>query len=307
MALPYDGHASGLKKALTGSAVVHALILAALLVIGWSGKNRIIQETVFVDIVSSIPRAPGPANGQASVSEPPDIGGSIKGAEEKKALQKSVTKDTAEKADVKIPAKETAKKEHQSAKKPSVKETVQKKEAAAKHKEMASVEEALKRVAENVRKKDEAAEVESRIADIRRRDEAEQGAVTKRLAEVKKSLAQRTPSAGAPAGRDTSPGRMSAVEAKYPAYYSIIKDRVQAAWIYPEGFNANEVSIVISIKIAKSGRLIDSWVEKGSGNKNFDDSLINAVRKAAPFPPLPQDFKNVYLETGLRFCPLCKE
>lgn len=306
MARPYDGHATGMRRAVTGSLVIHALILAALLTVGWSERSMITQDPVFVDIVSSMREASEPT-GEMAPPKPQGNDNAETEVEAKKAPQKSAAKDTAQKAEVKVPAKEKSKAEPKAEKKSVDAEAGQRREAARKEKERASVEEALKRVAEKVRKKDAATAVESRIAEIRRKDEAEQGAVTKGLAEVKKGLAQRPPAAGIAAGLETGPGRRKTIEARYPAYYSIIKDRVQAAWIYPEGFNASNVSIVISIKISKSGRLIDSWVEKGSGNKNFDDSLINAVKKASPFPPLPQDFKNVYLETGLRFCPLCKE
>lgn len=306
MAHPYDGDGQGMRRAVTGSLILHALILAALLTVGWSGPSRIMQDPVFVDIVSNVRKASEPAGGTIP-PKPTDAEGADKGKTVKKTDQKAEADNAHQKAAVKVPAKQTSKAEPKAAKRPDDADVVLRRDAAKKEKERASVEEALKRVTEKVQKKEDASAIESRIAEIRRKDEAEQGALRKRLADVKKSLAQRPPASGITAVRDTGSGRNTAIEAKYPAYYSIIKDRVQAAWIYPEGFNANDVSIVISIKIGKSGRLIDSWVEKGSGNKNFDDSLINAVKKASPFPPLPQDFKNVYLETGLRFCPLCKE
>ncbi|MEK6759272.1 MAG: cell envelope integrity protein TolA [Deltaproteobacteria bacterium] len=306
MAHPYDGPSRGMRRAVTGSLIIHALVLAALLTIGWSGQRSIMQDPVFVDIVSTGRKASEPA-GKAIPPKPPDDASADKGKAVKKTDQKAEADNARQKAAVKIPAKQTSKAEPKAAKRPDDADVVLRRDAAKKEKERASVEEALKRVAEKVRKKDDASAIESRIAEIRRKDEAEQGAIKKRLADVKKTLAQRPPASGITTARETGSGRSAAIEAKYPAYYSIIKDRVQAAWIYPEGFNANDVSIVISIKIGKSGRLIDSWVEKSSGNKNFDDSLINAVKKASPFPPLPQDFKNVYLETGLRFCPLCKE
>lgn len=306
MAHPYDGPSRGMRRAVTGSLILHALILAALLTVGWSGPNRIMQDPVFVDIVSSVRKASEPADSTIP-PKPTDAESADDGKEAKNTPQKTETASTAQKAAVKVPAKQSSKAEPKAAKRPEDAVTALKRDAAKKEKERASVEEALKRVTEKVQKKDDASAIESRIAEIRRKDEAEQGAIKKKLDDVKKTLAEKPPASGITAAKEAGAGRNTEIEAKYPAYYSIIKERVQAAWIYPEGFNASDVSIVISIKIGKSGRLIDSWVEKGSGNKNFDDSLINAVRKASPFPPLPQDFKNVYLETGLRFCPLCKE
>ncbi len=283
---------------------MHALILALLLFIGWSGQRRIMQDPVFVDLVSGVRQGSTPVAEAvppaAESKERPD-----KTEETKKADRKAEAVHGAQKTTVKIPLKPGSKAEQKVEKRPA--EASKAKDAVQKKKEAASVEEALKRVSEKVRKKDDAAAVESRIEEMRRRSEAEKGALAKEVSEVKKSLTRRSPAAGSMVRTDAGSGRSAAIEARYPAYYSLIRDRVQAAWIYPEGFNANDVSIVISIKIGRSGRLIDSWVEKGSGNRSFDESLINAVRKASPFPPLPQDFNSVYLETGLRFCPLCKE
>lgn len=305
MARPYDGDGQGMRRAVTGSLIIHAFILATLLIAGWSGQKRIMQDPVFVDLVSTVSQGQAPVAGPLPVAAAPDARPD-KAEETKKADRETEAVRSAQKTTVKIPVKPVSKTDEKDAKRPA--EVSKGKDAVQKKKEAASVEEALKRVSEKVRKKDDAAAVESRIEEMRRRSEAEKGALAKEISEVKKGLARRSPAAANPREkRDAGSGRSAAIEARYPAYYSLIRDRVQAAWIYPEGFNANDVSIVISIKIGKSGRLIDSWVEKGSGNRSFDESLINAVRKASPFPPLPQDFNNVYLETGLRFCPLCKE
>lgn len=304
MARPYDGDGQGMRRAVTGSLVLHAFILATLLIAGWSGQKRIMQDPVFVDLVSTVRQGPAPVAGPLPVAAAPDARPD-KAEETKKADRKTEAVHSAQKTTVKIPVKPVSKAEQKDAKRPA--EAIKARDAVQKEMEAASVEEALKRVSEKVRKKDDAAEVESRIEEMRRKSEAEKGALAKEVSEVKKGLARRSPAADSIVRRDDGSDRSAAIEARYPAYYSLIRDRVQAAWIYPEGFNANDVSIVISIKIGKSGRLIDSWVEKGSGNRSFDESLINAVRKASPFPPLPQDFNSVYLETGLRFCPLCKE
>lgn len=307
MAHPYDGHTSGMRRAVTSSLVIHAFILAALLFAGWPGQRQFIQDPVFVEIVSGARQVTAPI-AKALPLQPQSEERHDKAKESKKAPLKAEAKRSAQKAAVKIPLKPGPKAELKDARKQADINAAKAGDAAKKVKERASVEEALKRVSEKVSKKEAAAAVESRIADIRRKDEAEKGALDKEIAEVRKGISQRPTAADSSRElRHAGSGQPTAIEARYPAYYSLIRDRVQAAWIYPEGFKADNVSIVISIKIGRSGRLIDSWVEKGSGNRNFDESLINAVRKASPFPPLPQDFSSVYLETGLRFCPLCKE
>jgi TonB family protein len=80
---------------------------------------------------------------------------------------------------------------------------------------------------------------------------------------------------------------------------------VQENWSYPEAYQRAGLSMIVSLRIARTGKLISVWVEERSGNPRFDSSLVNAVKKAAPFEPLPQGFDGAWLETGLRFCPEC--
>jgi len=111
----------------------------------------------------------------------------------------------------------------------------------------------------------------------------------------------------APLPAATSSGvSKESLQLKHKAYFSLIRDHVQENWIYPETFDNEKISVIVSIRIGRDGELIKSWVEKGSGNRQFDDSLLKAVQKASPFPPLPEDFTEDMLETGLRFCPRCE-
>jgi TonB family protein len=58
---------------------------------------------------------------------------------------------------------------------------------------------------------------------------------------------------------------------------------------------------VIDAKILRNGNVDDIGFEKRSGNRYFDESAIKAIRKASPFPPLPEWIKDNYIEVGVRF------
>jgi len=58
-----------------------------------------------------------------------------------------------------------------------------------------------------------------------------------------------------------------------------------AAWRLPT--NANGLKVVIHLRLERSGRVSDVRVEKSSGDKQFDTSAVQAVRRASPFPPVP--------------------
>ena len=59
-----------------------------------------------------------------------------------------------------------------------------------------------------------------------------------------------------------------------------------AAWKLPP--NANRLKVVIRLPVERSGRVSDVRVEKSSGDKQFDASAVQAVRRASPFPPVPE-------------------
>ncbi len=202
-------------------------------------------------------------------------------------------------------------------KKKAAKKTValKKKKALVKRKKPAkSIEKdlskALSAIREKVREEEEQRLIASKIETMKKRREAEE--LVKRLESIKNSLD--APPAGpekktkttAPAMASSSGVKTADLELKHKAYFSLIRDRVQANWIYPENFDNEKISVIVSIRIGRDGTLQKSWVEKGSGNRQFDESLLKAVEKASPFPQLPEDFTEDTLETGLRFCPRCE-
>ena len=95
------------------------------------------------------------------------------------------------------------------------------------------------------------------------------------------------------------------VELKYKAYYDEIWRRVKASWILPEEVisSGEDFLAVVVVRIGRKGELLEMKLEKSSGNKLYDQSCLRAVKKAAPFPPLPKDYPQKYMELGLRFRP----
>jgi TonB family protein len=64
-----------------------------------------------------------------------------------------------------------------------------------------------------------------------------------------------------------------------------------AAWTLPP--NAKGLKVVIRLRLERSGRVSDVRVEKSSGDKQFDASAVQAVRRANPFPPVPDAAKSL--------------
>ena len=89
---------------------------------------------------------------------------------------------------------------------------------------------------------------------------------------------------------------------EFKEYYRKVSEKTQSRWVYSGG-GGEQLQTIISIKIDPRGMLIDSWIEKPSGNNRFDNSALRAVKKASPYPPVPGEITSGPLDIGLRFCP----
>ena len=90
----------------------------------------------------------------------------------------------------------------------------------------------------------------------------------------------------------------SALEAYYGAIWSRIRDK----WAFPPGLlSGQELVAVIHVRIMKSGAVENITLEKRSANAFFNESALNAVRKAAPYPPFPAGIRDQSMEVGIRF------
>ncbi|MBN1256051.1 MAG: cell envelope integrity protein TolA [Deltaproteobacteria bacterium] len=77
-----------------------------------------------------------------------------------------------------------------------------------------------------------------------------------------------------------------------------VQDRVKSFWAIPDTLSGEGLNAVIIIEIGKNGELLKTEFEKYSGNDVFDQAVIRAIKKAAPFEPPPG---SVPLKIGLRF------
>lgn len=94
----------------------------------------------------------------------------------------------------------------------------------------------------------------------------------------------------------------SEMNMKMKVYYSVIWSMIKEKWALPEGIlSDNDLETVIGAKIFKNGSVVELNFEKRSGNRYFDESAIKAVKKAAPFPPLPEWMNEKYIDLGIRF------
>jgi colicin import membrane protein len=90
--------------------------------------------------------------------------------------------------------------------------------------------------------------------------------------------------------------------AKMNVYYSLIWSRIRGKWTLPQGILPREnIEAIIQAKILRNGTVVDLSFEKRSGNRYFDESAMKAIKKASPFPPLPDSIRDNNIDVGIRF------
>ena len=57
----------------------------------------------------------------------------------------------------------------------------------------------------------------------------------------------------------------------------------------------------ILYRISKDGELVKNTIVKSSGNKEFDEIALKAIKSSAPFKKLPESYKENYLDMKLKF------
>ena len=94
----------------------------------------------------------------------------------------------------------------------------------------------------------------------------------------------------------------SEINMKMKAYCSEVWFMIKEKWALPEGILPDDnLEAIIEAKILRNGSVSHLSFEKESGNRYFDESAIKAVKKAEPFPPLPEGVDKRYIDLGIRF------
>jgi TonB family protein len=96
---------------------------------------------------------------------------------------------------------------------------------------------------------------------------------------------------------------LNAPEIQYISYFASIKRKIELVWQYPyEAAVAGiEGELTVDFVIARSGKVESIALVRGSGHKILDDEAIRSIRIAAPFDPIPAEYKIPSLQIRGRF------
>jgi TonB family protein len=75
-------------------------------------------------------------------------------------------------------------------------------------------------------------------------------------------------------------------------YYQSVQDRIKKAWTFLGG--SNDLTATVDFSIGPDGTLTAAKIDSSSKDAAFDDSVLRAIKRAAPFPAPPEKYRNQF-------------
>jgi TonB family protein len=101
------------------------------------------------------------------------------------------------------------------------------------------------------------------------------------------------PSEGKGYGIGTGEGSAGILkDPEFLLYYKAVQDQIKKAWTFTGG--SNDLTATVSFAIGPDGALLGLKIGNSSKDAAFDDSVIRAIRRAAPFPAPPEKFRDEF-------------
>jgi periplasmic protein TonB len=75
-------------------------------------------------------------------------------------------------------------------------------------------------------------------------------------------------------------------------YYRTVQEKIKKAWSFTGG--SNDLTATVDFSIANDGTLTSVKIATSSNDPTFDESVLRAIRAAAPFPPPPAKYRSEF-------------
>ena len=95
---------------------------------------------------------------------------------------------------------------------------------------------------------------------------------------------------------------VQAVDFPFQWYLNVLRTKITAAWD-PPGQRLLRTSrvVVVEFRVYRDGRITDVVVRDASGTPGLDTSARTAIERGGPYPPLPENYENDFLDVAVRF------
>ena len=77
-------------------------------------------------------------------------------------------------------------------------------------------------------------------------------------------------------------------------YYQKVQERIKDAWSFAGG--SKDLTTTVKFAIGPNGNLTGLAIARSSNNASFDQSVERAIRRAAPFPPPPEHYRDQFAQ-----------
>jgi TonB family protein len=96
---------------------------------------------------------------------------------------------------------------------------------------------------------------------------------------------------------------LDTVDKRYISYTAILKKRLAACWGYPKEAKENnmEGKAYALFSLSKDGHLTGVEITGTSGHEILDQEGLDAIKRAAPFPPFPESITVERLNINVTF------
>ncbi|MFN4227654.1 MAG: energy transducer TonB [Candidatus Ratteibacteria bacterium] len=82
-------------------------------------------------------------------------------------------------------------------------------------------------------------------------------------------------------------------------FINLIKRKIEENWLLKEYLI--DMSAIVSFRIYRDGKIENISIEKSSGYKKFDNSIIEAIKSVKNWPIFPEGIKDRYLDIVIEF------
>ena len=93
-------------------------------------------------------------------------------------------------------------------------------------------------------------------------------------------------------GRGGGTGAVDLRDPDFSEYFRLIERRVREVWKFPDGLGGTTQTVKIGFALGPEGSLREVKVVSSSAG-TLNDSALAAMKRAAPFPPLPEKFRKL--------------
>lgn len=137
--------------------------------------------------------------------------------------------------------------------------------------------------------------------ETQRRQEEAQRLQAQKGGPATSTVAGREPGAATFTAGGTGTGGGIVKSPEYIRYYNEMRARIKNSWTWP-GRRA-DLKVTVTFSVQDNGEINGLRIVHSSGDRSYDESVVRAVRKASPFPPLPTTLREELRNWEWDFAP----